>query len=135
MTADEKLTRFSKAREKIVGKAKGSEFPLVLGFLAYVISFLLGILSLTTRSSSEDWVPLIDGNSDPLAFPTICSLALLKRVNFSSAVNYSSYNYESSSWYNMTWILDFIYVTSLIHTSGSEALLLIIVENISSNTT
>ena len=31
LTADEQLTRFSKAREKIVGRVKGSESPSVQG--------------------------------------------------------------------------------------------------------
>ena len=31
MTADEKLTRFSKAREQIVGRVKGAESPYVQG--------------------------------------------------------------------------------------------------------
>ena len=31
LTADEKLTRFSKAREKIVGRVKGTELPSVQG--------------------------------------------------------------------------------------------------------
>ena len=31
MTADEQLTRFSKAREKIVGRVKGRESPYVQG--------------------------------------------------------------------------------------------------------
>ena len=35
----------------------GSLFPLVPGYLTDGISVLLGTLSLTTRSSSEDWGP------------------------------------------------------------------------------
>ena len=31
LTTDEQLTRFSKAREKIVGRVKGSESPYVQG--------------------------------------------------------------------------------------------------------
>ena len=31
LTANEHLTRFSKARDKIVGRVKGSEFPSVQG--------------------------------------------------------------------------------------------------------
>ena len=31
LTSDEQLTRFSKAREKIVGRVKGSELPYVQG--------------------------------------------------------------------------------------------------------
>ena len=35
MTADEKLTRFRKAREKIVGRFKGTESPSVQGHQSY----------------------------------------------------------------------------------------------------
>ena len=35
LTADEKLTRFSKAREKILGRVKGSESPYVQGPQSY----------------------------------------------------------------------------------------------------
>ena len=35
----------------------GAVFPLVPGYLTDGISVLLGTLSLTTRSSSEDWGP------------------------------------------------------------------------------
>ena len=37
----------------------------------------LGVLFHTTRSSSEDWGPLTDGDSDLLTLPTIRFLALL----------------------------------------------------------
>ena len=35
LTADEQLTRFSKAREKILGKVKGSELQYVQGPQSY----------------------------------------------------------------------------------------------------
>ena len=34
LTADEQLTRFSKAREQIVGRVKGTELPSVQGYLS-----------------------------------------------------------------------------------------------------
>ena len=58
-------------------------FPLVPGSLTYILSVLLGTLSLTTTSSSEDWGPWTDGYYDPLKPPKIWSLAFLKRVNCS----------------------------------------------------
>ena len=45
------------------------------------LSVFLGPPFHTTSSSSEDWFPLIDGDSDPLALPTIRSLAFLKNVS------------------------------------------------------
>ena len=69
------------------------------------------------------------------ATPTILSLALLKRVNHSLKVNHPSFNYGSSSWYNMTCILEFLDLNSLIQTYGYAAVLLTTVENISSNIT
>ena len=44
-------------------------------------------------------------------------------------LDHSSSNSGSSSWYKMTWILEFLDVTSLIHTSGSVDVPLITVEN------
>ena len=35
MTANEQLTRFSKAREHIVGRVKGTESPSVQGYQSY----------------------------------------------------------------------------------------------------
>ena len=113
----------------------GAWFPLVPGYLTDGISVLLVTLSLITRSSSEDCGPLTYGDSVPLTLPTICSLALLKRVNCSLSVNHSSSNSGSYYWSNMAWIFEFLDVTNLIHTSGSTAVLLITVENMSSNTT
>ena len=92
----------------------GAWLPLVPGSLNYGISVLLVTLSLTTRSSSEDWGTWTNSDYVPLTLPTICSLAFLKRVNCSSAVNHSSSNSGLSSWSNMTWFLEFLDVTSLI---------------------
>ena len=87
------------------------------------LSLLLGTISLTTRSSSEYWGPLTDGDSVPFTLPTICSLAFLKRVNCSSAVNYSSLKSGSSSWSNMTFILEFLDMYSLVQTYGYDYVL------------
>ena len=107
----------------------GVWFPLVPGSLTGGLSVLLGTLSLTTRSSSEYWGPWTDGDSVPLTLPKICSLDLIKRVYCSSAVNHSSSNSGSSSWSNMTWILELLDMTSLIHIYVSAAVLIITVEN------
>ena len=66
----------------------GAWFKLVTGSLTDGLSGLIGTLYLTTRSYSEDWGPLTDGNDDPLTLPIILSLDFIKRVNRSSAVNH-----------------------------------------------
>ena len=99
------------------------------------LSVLIGTLYLTTRYSSEDWVPWTYCDSAHFNLPTICSLDLLKFVNRSLEVNHPSSNSESSSWSNMTFILQFLDVNRLIHTSGYAAVILNTVENMSSNTT
>ena len=113
----------------------GAWFPSVTDSLTDGPSVLIGILSLTTGSSSEYWGPWIDGDSTPLTLPTIFSLDLQKRVDCSSSVKHSSPNSGSSHWSNMTWILVFFDVTSLIQTSRYAAMLLTTIENISSNKT
>ena len=50
-------------------------------------------------------------------------------------LTHSSFNSGSFSWSNMTCILEFLGVTSLIHISVSASVLIITVENMSSNTT
>ena len=113
----------------------GSWFPSVPGSLTGGLSVLIGTLSLTTRYSSEYLGPLTDFDSDPLNLHKIFFLAFLKCVNCSSAFNHSSYNYGSSYLSNITCILEFLDVTSLIQTSGYVAVLITTVDNMSSNTT
>ena len=72
-------------------------------------------------------------DSDTLTLPTICSLDFLKRVNCSLAVNHSSSNPGSYSWSNMTWIIEFLDMTSLIQNYRSAAVLLTTVQKMSSN--
>ena len=113
----------------------GAWFPSAPVHLTDGLLFLLVTLSFTTRSYSEDWCPFIYGDSDPLTLPTILSLAFQKCVNCSSEVKKSPSKPGSSFWYNMTWILELLDVTSLIHNSVSVDELITTVENISSNTT
>ena len=112
----------------------GSWSPLMPGSLTDGISVLLGTLSLTTRSSSEDLGPWTDDDPDHLTLSTIYYLSLLKCVNRSLTVNHSSSNSGSSYWSDMTWILEFLDVTSLIQNYGYAAVLITTVYNMSSNT-
>ena len=83
---------------------------------------LIGYLYHTTSSSSEDWVPWTYGDSNPLTLPTIRSIALLKHVNRSLAVNNLLSKSGSFSWYNMTLVLEILEFTRLNQTSVFEAL-------------
>ena len=114
---------------------RGLCFPLVPGSVTDDLSILLGILSLTTRSSSENCGPWTYGDYSPLNLLTIWSLALLKRVNRSSKVNHSLSNYGSSSLYTITLTIKLLDVTSLIQNYGYAAVLIVTLENMSSNTT
>ena len=113
----------------------GTWFPSVTVYLTGGLSVLIVTLSLTTIFSSEDWGPWTDGDSALLTFPTIRSLAFLKFVNRSLEVDHLSSKYGLSSWYNMTYILEFLDLAILIQTYGSVDVILIAVHNISSNTT
>ena len=79
--------------------------------------------------------PWTYGKFSPLTLPTIRYLALLKHVKCPLSINHSSSNSVSSYWSSMTYILEFLDTASLIQTSGSEAVLLTTVGNMSSNTT
>ena len=88
----------------------GAWFPLVPGSLNDGVSFLLGTLFLTTRSSSEDWVPWTDGDSDLLNLPTTRFLALLKTCqlligNQPSVIQLWSFstNKNDQSWMTDDW--------------------------------
>ena len=70
-----------------------------------------------------------------LVLPTIWYLALIKHSDFSSSLNNLLSNSGSSYWDSMTCILDFCGATILIHNYGSVDVILITVENMSSNTT
>ena len=74
----------------------------------------LRYLFYTTMSYSEDWVPWIDGESDPLTLPTIRSLDFLKTFQLIIGNQPSVIQLWSYSWSNMTLIFDLLDVTSLI---------------------
>ena len=113
-------------------ETKGALFLLVVYLLNDSLSVLCGSLYLMIMHSSEYWVPWIYGEYSHLTLPTIFSLYFLKCVNQSSAVGHPLSNYLSFTWSNITFILNFLDVTSLIHTSGSRGVILTTVYNISS---
>ena len=66
LTADEQLTFFSKAREQIVGRVKGTESPSVQGPRSYKEDLFVreGVTSRTERSSVRE--PGTNGNHAPI---------------------------------------------------------------------
>ena len=92
----------------------------------------IGVLFHTTRSSSEDWGPRTDGDSDILTLPTIRFLALIKLCQLLISNQPSVIKLWSFYWSNMNLILEFLDGISLIHISVSRAVLLTKEYNISS---
>ena len=66
MTADEQLTRFSKAREQIIGRVKGTESPSVQG-PQYSEEYLVVRERVPSRTEGPSVrEPGIDGNHAPI---------------------------------------------------------------------
>ena len=79
----------------------------------------LGVLFHTTRSSSEYWGNLTDGDSDILTLPTIRFLYFLKTCQLLIGNQPSVIQIWSFYWLNITLILEFLDRISLIQISVS----------------
>ena len=66
LTADEQLTRFSKAREKIVGRVKGTESPSVQGPQSYEEDLFVRERVPIRNGIPEVRVPGTNGNHAPI---------------------------------------------------------------------